>query len=211
MNPSRDHRDRAGYEAEIMRRSAAAPVDGAVFYSGRGPLAHQDNRQIAREYCAAQPPGRAAVLEDTPLGRYLASQSLDPAIEASSPLTREDAASLYRSAAIRFAAEARGRATCFVDGARDQHVFRSSELPALLGNEGVSHVNDIPREKLLETHREHPGLAWRAIEDSARRLGTSRSATLRAQETIPVARPLSREAAGAAPPRKEGHERERSR
>ena len=204
----RDHKDVEGYEREIMNRSAAAPLDGAVFYSGKSPATGGENRLRAKAYVAVQPEGRAACIEDTALGQYLDSQKIRPRPGEPSPFSNADADRVWATASKRYAAEASGRTTCFIDGARPEGAFRSAELPLLLHNSQVSHLNGIPNEDLRREYDRSPDRAFARLEESSRRLPASkdtrshetRTASVENQpSTTDVGRSVPAESPAAAP------------
>ena len=191
-----DHEDVAGYGKELMQRSAASPVDGAVCYSGYSPTAKTENRRLADAYVAAQPPGRAAVLDQTPLGHYLSSQKLYPWEDRNTPFSQGQADKIWRGASKRFAGEAFGNVTCFVDGARPEHTFRQVELPALLGNAQVNRLNGIPTGQLRSAYAQDPERTFREIASAAPNLGRRRAEVVKPSEQRPVSRSSAAELPG---------------
>lgn len=197
---------------EVMSASVASPVDGAVFYSGTSRLkAWNQDRALA--YVRAQPPGRATVFDLTPSGQRLSAAPFKPTPELA---TSEAHAALYRigmSASERFAKEASGRTTCFVDGAKSTGTFRKTELPALLANGNVTHVNGIPRDELKREFDLNRTQAFRRIEGRSRELQPQTVGFMQPgrAEPAPIRRPLSRSAAGQPPVRSDDRARGRSR
>jgi hypothetical protein len=73
-------------------------------------------------------------LEGTLGGSWLFKQNL-------SHLTENERNEIWASASIKFAQAARGNVTAYVEGAREDKIFRTHELPALLANLKVSSIN----------------------------------------------------------------------
>lgn len=65
-------------------------------------------------------------------------------------LTKPERDFLWAAASRHFAENAVGRVTCIVTDSREESVFRTVELPCLLGNEKVTHINGCNRELLCE-------------------------------------------------------------
>lgn len=187
------------YDRDIMGYSATSPVDGAVFYSGMSPTSGEWNWRRAQAYVAAQPPRRAATIDHTPCGQNLVAKGLSLDARRPGPVSHAAAAKVWEGASKRFALEASGRVTCFVDGARAKGTFRRAEFPALLANSQVSHVNGISTPELR--NEKNAVRAFHRVEDVSRDLQPQRVPPIRTKTIAPTLaqRPLSREAAGQRP------------
>lgn len=63
-------------------------------------------------------------------------------------LSEEDVKEIWQAASEKYADQASGKVYCYVQGAREESIFIEKELPILLGNDKVTHINEIPREEL---------------------------------------------------------------
>jgi hypothetical protein len=118
---------------------------------------------------------------------------------------------------MKYAEAASGKVTCFVDAAPRAGAFARLELPALLKNEKITHINGLARANLNRAERQLPGGAFHAVEQSAferydlkSREGLPQEPTAQKSQTPPAGptrsnhparRPLSRDKAGEPPPR----------
>lgn len=83
-------------------------------------------------------------LEQTPGGRILAAEKDN----LNKQFGWKEAKEIFAAASKKYVQSLSGAVTCFVQGAREDSIFRQVELPTLLQNEKVTHINQIPREKL---------------------------------------------------------------
>ncbi len=147
----------------------ASPHDGAVFYSddsGRNRVA----AEAYAEHCS-RAGKETTTLEATPCGRWLEGQNL-----YASPLSLF-ADDIWAAASVKYASEASGSCRCFVANAPSDRVFRKHELAALLNNDKVTDLNNIPRQTLKSIHDKNPDAAFSAVEQADRALrGTPTSA-----------------------------------
>lgn len=121
--------------------SVASPRDGAVFYSDDAGK----NRAAAEAYAkhCSQTGKMTTTLEATPGGKWLESQNL-----YSSPLglSGDEADQVWAALSVKYADEASGSCRCFIAKAPRERVFREHELAALVNNDKVTDLNNIPRQ-----------------------------------------------------------------
>ena len=120
--------------ADILARNldnlnvTSAP-DTAIFYSGRGA------RDAAESHAAAN---GMTTLETTAGGQYLDDLRLfDGTV---SDVDGDTAMSLWGQISTRYAEQASGSVTAFVNSPRPDSVFLTRELPALLSNNNVTDI-----------------------------------------------------------------------
>lgn len=145
--------------------SGAFPVtsshDGAVFYSDDA----NRNRVAAEAYaeCCSRSGKKTTTLEATPCGQWLEGQKL---YTPASGLSREEADQVWAAASVKYAGEASGSCRCFIANAPAERVFRKHELAALLNNDKVTDLNNIPRQTLKSIHDQSPDAAFSAVEQA---------------------------------------------
>lgn len=139
----------------------ASPHDGAVFYSDDAGK----NRLAAEAYAerCSQAGKKTTTLEATPCGKWLESQSL---YTPASGFSREEADEVWAAASVKYAGEASGSCRCFIVNAPAERVFRQHELAALLQNDKVTDLNNIPREILKSLHDRSLDAAFSAVEQA---------------------------------------------
>lgn len=133
--------------------STATPRNGAAFYSGPG------NREKA---LAAAKTGLVPI-DNTKAGEALNSENL---YNKFNPMYSE-ADGVWSKASRRYAGDASGHVTAYVEGASPDRVFAQQELPVLLDNEKVEMINGIPRKFLQRLESENPGAAFTAVIGNA--------------------------------------------
>lgn len=141
--------------------SVASSHDGAVFYSDDAGK----NRVAAEAYaeCCQQAGKQTTTLEATPCGRWLEGEELYAPM---SGLSREEADQVWAAASVKYAGEASGSCRCFIVNAPAERVFRKNELAALLANDKVTDLNNIPRQTLKAIHEQSPDAAFSAVEQA---------------------------------------------
>lgn len=75
-----------------------------------------------------------------------------------------------REASITYTRQLSGHVTVYCIGAKRSKVFREQEIPTLLANENVTHINGIAREQLFELYRTSDELCYGAIERASKPL-----------------------------------------
>ena len=117
---------------QVERLDVSTPPNGAVFWKGYT----QGNQTAAMQW--ARQTGRST-LEMTPGGQWLDSLHL---YEPTGPLTRSQADAVWQRLSQRFAAEAQGEATVFLERTsfNPGSTFDGTEWPALYGNPQVSRI-----------------------------------------------------------------------
>jgi uncharacterized Zn-binding protein involved in type VI secretion len=73
---------------------------------------------------------------------------------------------IWAAASVKYAGEASGSCRCFIANAPADRVFRKHELAALLNNDKVTDLNNIPREALKSIHDQNPDAAFSAVEQA---------------------------------------------
>lgn len=132
--------------ASLEAAAFAAPDDGAVFYSGD----RDGNWLKAQAFvfgrnstCLIDNTGAGRAIFDDPCYNLLRSKYEDKEISALKT-------NIDRELSRRFAECATGQVHCFVRNASHDRVFVEVELPTLLANEKISHINGISRKDLIE-------------------------------------------------------------
>jgi uncharacterized Zn-binding protein involved in type VI secretion len=138
--------------------SVASPHDGAVFYSDD----EGKNRIAAEAYAkrCGQAGKKTTTLEATPCGKWLESENL---YATRLSLFADD---IWALASVKYAGEASGSCRCFIANAPAERVFRKHELAALLANDKVTDLNNIPRQTLKAIHEQSPDAAFSAVEQA---------------------------------------------
>lgn len=138
--------------------SVASPHDGAVFYSDDAGK----NRVAAEAYAdrCSKDGVKTTTLEATPCGKWLEAENL-----YASPLSLF-ADDIWAAASVKYAGEASGSCRCFIANAPAERVFRKHELAALLDNDKVTDLNNIPRQALKSIHEQNPNAAFAAVEQA---------------------------------------------
>ncbi|MDP9793773.1 hypothetical protein J2S43_002285 [Catenuloplanes nepalensis] len=124
--------------AEVERADVSSPRDGAIFWSGRAPdgtrlqdVAERDADGVSR-----------VTLNQTPGGEYL--EGLDLYDRDSSPISPWQADILWARLSERYAENASGTVTAYVDDPpRPGSIWASTELPALRENPNVTDIVEI--------------------------------------------------------------------
>lgn len=139
----------------------ASPHDGAVFYSDDAGK----NRAAAEAYTelCSRAGKKTTTLEATPCGKWLESRNL---YTPASGLSRQQADQVWGKASVKYASEASGSCRCFIVKAPSERVFRNHELAALLNNDKVTDLNNIPRQTLKSIHDLSPDAAFSAVEQA---------------------------------------------
>jgi|GEM_PF-427683 len=146
----------------------ASRCDSAVFYSDDAGK----NRMAAEAYVeqSRRAGKQATTLEATPCGQWLESQNL---YAATSALSRSDADQVWALASVKYAKEASGSCRCFVANAPADRVFRKHELAALLKNNNVTNLNNVPRQALKSIHDCDPEAAFSVVSSADKALGAA--------------------------------------
>jgi hypothetical protein len=113
----------------------------AVFYSGDEGA----NRRKANEKYTAN---GFSTIETTEGGKWLERDSLY------STLNKTTADKVWDEAAKKYAQSASGVVTCVIEGTSPNSTFARVELPELLTNEKVTHINGIERKELQSLYGE---------------------------------------------------------
>ncbi len=114
--------------------------DACVFYSG---LIGQ-NQKTAEESCNRH---NYSTIEQTQGGKTL--DSLDLWNQGGRyGLSRPDVEEIWGVASEKYAEQVEGKVYCYVLAATNDSAFLEKELPTLLENDKVTHINEIPREEL---------------------------------------------------------------
>lgn len=139
----------------------ASSHDGAVFYSDDAGK----NRGAAEAYAelCSRAGKKTTTLEATPCGKWLENQNL---YTPASGLSRQQADQVWGKASVKYAGEASGSCRCFIVNAPRERVFRKHELAALLNNDNVTDLNNIPRQTLKSIHDLSPDAAFSAVEQA---------------------------------------------
>lgn len=133
----------------------------AVYYSGILPESQRRNRELAERFCVN--------IGFSHIGNTIGGKALTEYIAHDKSLSNSQRESLWAVASKRYAEQAVGDITAFVNGAEEHRVFYSVELPALLRNENVTSINSVPRAELLDLYNTQknpeltPELAMREI------------------------------------------------
>jgi len=122
----------------------SVPQDSAVFYS-ISYLPTTENRDKAFAYVKNNP--KARMIEDTVCGKKLVVLGIG---YREVGLTQEEIAQIWSIASRRFIAGIKGKVTAFVNDADPRSVFRSVELPLLLQNDNVTHINGQEKKAFAE-------------------------------------------------------------
>jgi hypothetical protein len=131
----------AGYYTTIINSPSfdvSTKKDRAIFYSGvDNSVKRMVDGADGKSYkLAGIVSGSAGFmhLEGTPGGKWLMEQDL-------SHLPKEDVVKVWEAASTKYAREASGNVTAYVEGAREDGVFRRKELRELLLNPKVTSIN----------------------------------------------------------------------
>lgn len=121
--------------------------DRAVFYSGGKEIRfkgenHGENRKKAEDFCAKHP--EYTTLEKTPFGQYLENNK----VELRKVFGKEGVNKIWAATSERYAREASGKITAFVEEAKHDKIFRTHELKTLINNEKVTYINGVSRDEL---------------------------------------------------------------
>jgi hypothetical protein len=108
--------------------NVSTPKNSSIFYSGPG------NRAAAEAFAAKT--GKFT-LEQTPGGKMLNDLKL---YDADSPLTAAEADNIWARLSVRYAQQASGEVTAFVEGAKPDRIFLSVEKPILEANPNVTAI-----------------------------------------------------------------------
>lgn len=111
------------------------PKNSAVLYS-ISYLPTTENRDLAFSYVKKNP--QAKTIEDTICGKKLVELGIG---YHEVGLSQEQIAHIWSIASRRFISSIKGNVTAFVDGADPRSVFCRVELPLLLQNKNVTHIN----------------------------------------------------------------------
>jgi len=123
----------------------STPKDRAIFYSGvdnsvKRMVTGADGKNYRLAGIASGSAGFMH-LEGTPGGKWLMDQDL-------SHLSPKDVGAVWEAASVKYAKGASGNVTAYVEGAKEEGVFRSKELRALILNPNVSSLNNKDMEVL---------------------------------------------------------------
>lgn len=121
--------------------------DRAVFYSGGQEIRykgekHGENRKKAEEFCDKNQ--EYTTLERTSFGHYLEKNDF----ELRKTFGDVGIKKLWTTTSERYAREASGKITAFVEEAKHDKIFRTDELKTLINNDKVTTINGVPREEL---------------------------------------------------------------
>ena len=163
----------------VAGANSTAVYSGGVNGRGAGDLARN---------LAADSGGAVAVIDDTPLGRFLESDSFQDALrnapEIGGDTTRFNDAlfggngfndrGFFDTASKAFAENATGPIVAITPEANVNRVFGRSELEALLRNTDVTTINGIPRESLKDYLDAQTGLRPKRdiLDDIAKGVGS---------------------------------------
>ena len=130
--------NKALYEKAVKiagEADVSVPEDSAVFYS----ISYQpttENRDKAFAYVKSHQ--KAYMIEDTVCGKQLMELGIG---YREVGLSQEEVAHIWSIASKRFIAGVKGKVMAFVKNADARSVFRTVELPLLLQNNNVTHIN----------------------------------------------------------------------
>ena len=119
-------------EQAIFKLDVSTEIDTAVFWSGRG------NRKLAESYAINV---NKTTLELTSGGSYLDSLNLFKVYPY------EQAVKPWEILSTKFAQQASGQVTAFVEGARSASIFNTIEHPILMSNPNVTQLVFSPEYK----------------------------------------------------------------
>jgi len=135
--------------------------DRAVAYSGADPDGVENWKLADIASGGSNSRGSADYdkLEKTPGGSFLHENLRD------SGLSKMDQKEIWQAASRRYISEASGNLTCYVQNAREDSVFRQTELPESLVNEKITSINGISKEDLGKEYIGDLNLGQRGYED----------------------------------------------
>ncbi len=116
----------------------STPADSLLLYS-ISYLPSDENKRHAMQYKAEHP--QSMMLDDTPCGRQLMALGL----ETGSGVPDAERLKIWATASRRFILAASGKVTAFVEKADPRSTFVSVELPLLLQNPRITHINDVDK------------------------------------------------------------------
>ena len=116
------------YSNKVKNLNVSSNKNGAVYYSGPG------NRELAEQFANEN---RKTILEMTPGGKWLENESL---FGAESPVSKAQAAAIWKQLSERYARNSSGNAVGFVKGAKADRTFNTVEYPALISNPKITNV-----------------------------------------------------------------------
>lgn len=108
--------------------------DCAVVYS-ISYMPTSKNKTDALNYKSAHP--NAKILDDTPCGQALIALGLDGRVDE----VGEQITNIWKIASTRFIKEASGNIRAFVTGADSRSTFCTTELPEIMNNPHITHIN----------------------------------------------------------------------
>lgn len=119
--------------------------DKMAFYSGG---IAGSNRRDAEIHCERH---SAVILEHTSGGKILDKAKLYDTLNDKPQANR-----IFITASEHYVESAQGRVRTFTMHAREERVFIDKELPKLLHNKDVTHINEVPRRDLLKMWHSDP-------------------------------------------------------